>query len=188
MISCCNWHHIVVTLDRDANGTIYIDGSKETTLDISGLTDSINPTKLLAIGSQVTDSGQSLIFNGTIDEVRVSNVARSPEWIATSYNNQYNPNDFYLKIGDEELISQAPIISNPSPSNGDINVPISLSELNFTLIDHQSDPMNYTVNSSPYIGSGLGINVGDGRYNVSVSGLVPDTTYIWNVTVTDGTY
>src|SRR4029077_18388682 len=33
-------------------------------------------------------------FIGTIDEVRVSNVARSADWIATEYNNQ-NTSNFY---------------------------------------------------------------------------------------------
>jgi hypothetical protein len=39
-------------------------------------------------------------FDGIIDEVRVSNVARNPEWIKTCYNNQNSPSTFY-SIGSE---------------------------------------------------------------------------------------
>ena len=35
-------------------------------------------------------------FNGAIDEVRLSNVARSAAWISTEYNNQYAPASFYV--------------------------------------------------------------------------------------------
>jgi hypothetical protein len=39
-------------------------------------------------------------FDGTIDEVRISNVARSAEWIKTCYNNQSSPASFY-SVGNE---------------------------------------------------------------------------------------
>jgi hypothetical protein len=34
-------------------------------------------------------------FNGIIDEARISNVARSADWITTEYNNQNSPATFY---------------------------------------------------------------------------------------------
>lgn len=39
-------------------------------------------------------------FTGGIDEVRVSNSARSADWIATEYNNQSSPGAFY-SLGSE---------------------------------------------------------------------------------------
>ncbi|MDD3735401.1 MAG: DUF2341 domain-containing protein [Candidatus Pacebacteria bacterium] len=42
-------------------------------------------------------------FPGKIDELRFSNVARSPEWIATEYANQNDPASFYT-VGQEETI------------------------------------------------------------------------------------
>lgn len=38
-------------------------------------------------------------FDGIIDEVRISGIARSAEWIKTSYNNQSDPSNFYLEGG-----------------------------------------------------------------------------------------
>ena len=34
-------------------------------------------------------------WNGTLDEVRLSNVERSDDWVATEYNNQNSPSTFY---------------------------------------------------------------------------------------------
>jgi hypothetical protein len=34
------------------------------------------------------------VFNGLLDELRISNTARSSGWIATEYNNQLNPGAF----------------------------------------------------------------------------------------------
>ncbi len=39
-----------------------------------------------------------------IDEVRISNIVRSPEWIETSYNNQNNPLTFLSFETQEEFI------------------------------------------------------------------------------------
>jgi hypothetical protein len=34
-------------------------------------------------------------LNGAIDEVRVSNIARSSDWISTEFANQSQPSTFY---------------------------------------------------------------------------------------------
>jgi len=34
-------------------------------------------------------------LNGKVDEVQVSNIVRSADWLATEYNNQYSPATFY---------------------------------------------------------------------------------------------
>jgi hypothetical protein len=80
----------------------------------------------------------------------------------------------------------APLISNPSPGDNEKYVPVSLSELIFHLKDFQNDPMDYTVETVPDIGSGSGDGVGEGTYSVPVSGLDYSVEYIWYVNVTDG--
>jgi len=80
----------------------------------------------------------------------------------------------------------APIVSNPSPQDGEKYVPVSLSHLSFHLKDFQGDPMDYTVETVPDIGSGSGTGVGEGTYSVPVSGLDYSVEYIWYVDVTDG--
>jgi len=82
----------------------------------------------------------------------------------------------------------APVISSPSPSDGEMDVSADLSQLSFHLRDYQGDLMDYTVTTSPDIGSGSGNGVGDGTYTVDVSGLDYLTEYTWYVTATDGVH
>ena len=187
-ITCCNWHHVAVSLDRDGNGIIYIDGNPVTTQDITSLTGSINSTKLLAIGRQVRDDSSCCTFDGPIDEFRISDVARSEEWISTCYNNQYSPITFYRSIGSEEIIPQNPLIYDVYPSSGKLDVQITLSKLSFTLVDYQNNLMNYTVETVPDIGSDTANNVVNGAYNTSISGLEYNMSYTWYLNVTDGVH
>ena len=73
------WIHVVHTYDKD-NGKIYIngrlDGSSHPRLDIK------KPSRLW-IGGWYDDFD----FAGDLDEVRISNVARSADWIKLGYEN-----------------------------------------------------------------------------------------------------
>jgi len=82
--------------------------------------------------------------------------------------------------------NRPPGISGEDPPDDTINVPISLSELSFSISDLDGDRMNYSVTTSPYIGGGSGNNVVDGTYSVPVSNLDSDTKYSWRVVVSDG--
>ena len=82
----------------------------------------------------------------------------------------------------------APIVSYPSPEDGSTWIPIHTSQLSFNLKDIQGDLMDYTVETSPNIGSGSGNDVGEGIYIIDVSGLDYQTEYTWYVNVTDGTH
>ena len=105
---------------------------------------------------------------------------------------------WHIEVSDGQVIAikdftfttepVAPIISNPSPEDGEKQVPVSLSELSFHLKDSQNDPMDYTVETVPDIGSGGGNGVGEGTYSISVSGLDYLTDYKWYVNATDGVH
>ena len=47
----------------------------------------------------VTNAGNGSYFSGAVDEVRISDIARSADWIATEYNNQSSPSSFYTISG-----------------------------------------------------------------------------------------
>ncbi|MDN5211692.1 DUF2341 domain-containing protein [Fulvivirgaceae bacterium BMA12] len=49
----------------------------------------------LNIGSQLNEAVKNNPFDGVIDEVRISKVARSQQWIATTYKNQSAPASFF---------------------------------------------------------------------------------------------
>ena len=80
-----------------------------------------------------------------------------------------------------------PLVMDMSPEDGAVNVPVSLSELQFTLKDYDFDTMTYSVVTSPDIGSGADANVQNGDYSIPVSNLDSGTTYTWTVTVSDET-
>ncbi|DAC71630.1 MAG TPA: hypothetical protein DSN98_09390 [Thermoplasmata archaeon] len=82
----------------------------------------------------------------------------------------------------------APIVSNPLPADGERHVPSDLEHLQFTLKDFQEDTMDFTVETSPFIGSRSGEGVHDGTYSINISGLLNSTTYRWYVNATDGTH
>ena len=68
-------------------------------------------------------------FDGKLDEVRLSNIARSSAWIQTSYNNMNEPSLFSTRSPEET--TGAPVIFNPNPAHGASAVLITLEELQF---------------------------------------------------------
>ncbi|MFA6897026.1 MAG: DUF2341 domain-containing protein [Patescibacteria group bacterium] len=95
------FHNIV--LERDiANGKIktFVDGVQEVNVALTKTGD-ISNTRQLNIGKlSRTDGENNNYFNGTINEIRLSNTARSAAWISTNYNNENSPSTFY-SVGSE---------------------------------------------------------------------------------------
>ena len=95
-----NWNYIVGTYDKDAGGVdeikIYVNGVLGGT--VADYSTAITYTDTFCIAHMGISEG----FTGTIDEVRISNTARSVDWILTSYNNQSSPGDFY-SVGVEQI-------------------------------------------------------------------------------------
>ncbi len=84
------FHYVVGTYDGTTM-RLYIDGQQTSTTAISG--SMATAVGSLLIGATNAFSGRN--WNGIIDEVRISGIARSADWIATEYNNQNSPATFY---------------------------------------------------------------------------------------------
>jgi len=91
-----NWHHFVGTYDSIAQEKkLYVDGKlRETTY----------PSGTIAADTGPIDLGQreccpGSVFGGIIDEVRISDTARSAEWVNASYLSQA---DIFLDYGVSE--------------------------------------------------------------------------------------
>ena len=80
------WHYLVGTVDATNNDLdIYIDGSSDaTTVDISSLNDSYGVNTDLVIGAGASSHAYDHV-NGVLDEIRISNIARSSEWIEAQH-------------------------------------------------------------------------------------------------------
>ena len=92
------WHHVVGVADSTAGLLrIYVDGLLRNSAPYTGSTQM--GTRELHIGNS-SDIISFQEWNGGIDEVRVSDVPRSADWIQTEYNNQNDPSTFY-SVGPE---------------------------------------------------------------------------------------
>jgi len=100
------WHHIVAVYDGAIDKMmIYIDGSKDTNeltkldniISVTGLEDSV----WIGHGDQPWDKAWSYPWDGDLDEVRISDSARTGDWIKTEHNNQNQsaPGSFYSISG-----------------------------------------------------------------------------------------
>lgn len=76
---------------------IYRDGVE---LNSDGNTTAFNTNNDVLQISKSTDPA-----DGIIDEVRISDVDRSGDWIVTEYNNQNNPGTFYSEVADPPVLA-----------------------------------------------------------------------------------
>ncbi len=94
-INANTWYYVVGTYDGSTvriyvNGALSASGSRTGNLETR--------TTPLRLG---TNGGYSEDFEGLLDEVRISSVTRSLEWISTEYNNLNAPSLFFT-LGSEE--------------------------------------------------------------------------------------
>jgi len=120
-VSCTdtNWHHIVGTWDGTTNPNgvkIYMDGvlGEETTATFSEMG---SPDLPLYIGKRHYGSPY---FNGTIDEVRISSVVRSADWIKQSYEMVVNQST-WVSWGSAEQYPSIPVITGHATYNFGVN-------------------------------------------------------------------
>ncbi len=105
-LSTATWAHLAMTYDSSAGLVGYVNGASDGTAAANGSLNSNAST--VAIGQ---DPSGSRFFNGKIDEVTISSVARSANWITTEYNNQFAPGTF-ATLGTEVAVSAGASTSN----------------------------------------------------------------------------
>jgi hypothetical protein len=119
------WTSVTVTFDG-TNIKFYQNGTLSSTA-ASVLGDSTSGVCFMG-GTSTNSNGY---FDGVLDEIRLSNSARSADWIATEYNNQSAPNSFYT-LGSELTGGGAPpTITGISPSSGAAGTLVTISGSGF---------------------------------------------------------
>jgi len=132
---------------------------------------------------QDTFSG-TRFWDGIIDEVQISDIARTPDWITTSYNNQVNPAGFFT-LGPEEDATVLPTVT----TNDATAVQETIATLNGFLnndgggacqyaFEWGTAPGVYTANIS-WTGS---INTG-ANFNTNLVGLTKGQPYYYRAMV-----
>lgn len=100
-LSTATWYHLAATYNASAGLVGYVNASSDGTDGADGNLEAGAPN--LYIGWDQING----YFDGRIDEVRISSVARSAHWITTAYNNQNAPGSFY-SVGTEQSVGPAP--------------------------------------------------------------------------------
>lgn len=96
-LSTGTWYYVVMTYDSSQGLIGYFNGASDGTAAANGnLTTGATVDTSIGYDLNTTPRG----WDGQIDEVRISNVARSADWIAAEYSNQNDPANFY-SIGGE---------------------------------------------------------------------------------------
>ncbi|MCK4265947.1 MAG: LamG domain-containing protein, partial [Thermoplasmata archaeon] len=117
--STTDWYHVVAVYDYVTDGTsimkIYVDGDEKASTS-SAVGDLHVNSEIVEIGSYNNGGGGN--FNGTIDEVRISGVARSAEWISTTFNNENSPGTFYSVGSEEAIVRGVEVIIEPDNQPG----------------------------------------------------------------------
>ena len=94
-----NWHHIAFTFPAGATTTSgilgYFDGVPQT-MTGDGATLATSAAEFRLGGTPASSAGD--FYTGLLDEVRISNAARTADWIITEYRNQSAPGT-YISAG-----------------------------------------------------------------------------------------
>lgn len=88
------WHHVVFTGDRDANGSLYVDGKQMVQADISAY-QNVNLGYLNYIGA----NSAGYRYAGNIDDVRIYNYVRTQEQILQDMGGEVASSDYQSSNG-----------------------------------------------------------------------------------------
>jgi hypothetical protein len=103
-----NWHHFAATVPSGTTNSsvlIYLDGVQQSvSADGGTLATTLGEFRLGSNPGYNGGCGPCEKYTGLLDEVRVSNVARSLDWIKTEYRNQNTPGT-YLSEGSASVIT-----------------------------------------------------------------------------------
>jgi uncharacterized repeat protein (TIGR01451 family)/uncharacterized repeat protein (TIGR02059 family) len=105
------WRHVTGVYNNGAV-RIYIDGVQNSnTTQGSSFGSGTTRYGYIGTGSESNtfdgNKGPNSYFNGDIDEVKISNIARSANWIRTEFNNQNAPGTFHT-VGSQTALDQNP--------------------------------------------------------------------------------
>ncbi len=99
-ISNSTWYLITLVADSLGN-KLFVNNTEQTETYSTGSSatqkffNDVTALDTFHLGDRQDSGGSENAFNGQLDEVRISNVARSDDWIITAYSNQSNPSSFY---------------------------------------------------------------------------------------------
>ena len=136
-ISTGNWYHVVGIIDYPNDDVIiYVNAQSQSTSGIPDFTNTVTDNSVSSYSKIGCDDDASKDFwDGILDEVRVSNVARSTAWIDAEFKNQNDPASFY-SVGTEKI--STPAFSYRKPITIDSNK-VTADLTNFPILVNITD-------------------------------------------------
>lgn len=125
-ISTNSWNHVVGTYDG-SHVKIYYNGAYSNETSASG--NIASTAQHLVIGADTAANEE--YFDGNLDEVRVSNVARSADWISTEYANESSPSTFLTVGSGQAGTITPPNISSMSVTSGPAGTLVTITGTGF---------------------------------------------------------
>lgn len=118
VISQNTWNQIIGTFASGTTGSIYKNGAlnKTSSWTATSLTASTGDATIAIASDNETTSGYEWV--GMLQEIRISNIARSSSYVATSYNNQSSPASFFSIGTVESLTSMQSLTKIRADING----------------------------------------------------------------------
>jgi len=129
-ITAGTWYYVTAVWTPGLGMKLYVNG----TLDNSN-TNNSSTLRSSTKGVQLSDA-----FNGLLDEVEISNTARSASWITTEYNNQSSPGTFAVPCPAQVPGSSFSNCLRPAPSTYAYVRAITLNHTQVPNTDQQNFP------------------------------------------------
>jgi len=137
------WSYLTFTRASNGDRSIYTNGA---------LVASDNSVESFSVSDDdLTISTTTYDYLGDIDEVRISNITRSADWVATEYNNQNSPGTFVNQQNSEPIldnIEPGTITYNSGDAPTDITSSITLFDGDDTNIESGSVQITSNFDSS----------------------------------------
>ncbi|MDD5522885.1 MAG: DUF2341 domain-containing protein [Kiritimatiellae bacterium] len=172
-----NWHY-VAGVQSISDASLYVDGE----LGASGT------IGVIADGAGYVDIGRynsGYYFNGALDEIRLSSVMRSSNWLWASFMNQAS-NSVFAGFGTPITISSS-VATNITTTSAVLNA-------TFTVLGSSGDVWAFWglsdggTNAAGWVSSnfvGTYTDVFSTNISCTVTGLLPDTTYYFTFLATN---
>jgi len=144
------WYHVMASYSFVADGAsevrLYINGSNDGSNDLAVGPLATNDREL-RIGCYYWSVSYNRYFDGTIDEIRISNDTRSASWIKASYESE---RDDLLDFGSEERN----VVDYVDNNTSDVGSPTDIgTHSNFTAQQYGPDSIYDTLTEEDTLGS-----------------------------------
>ena len=166
------WYYLLGTFDG-SNVSLYVNGVKKATTAYNSNAGA--NSNGWTIGNYTQNGSGFDWWNGSIDEVRLSSVVRSADWIATEYNNQSSSATFY-SIGGENTV-----VVSISPASGSLYAG-QTQQFNAMVINAVNTSVTWSI--SP---AGTGTVSSAGLYTAPSSNTSLQTVTVTATSVADNT-